>query len=249
MILSGVRKRTHPTGEEPWLTGWPFDLAPVAQLLREGLRFDASVTFLVGENGSGKSTLIEAIAEAYGVDVRGGHIGRKYATSQESGPLAQQIKLERTSAGRKLVGSKPRGYFLRAETAYGFFEAMSRHPAYGGHDLMRMSHGESFLAVFDTRFDRQGLYLMDEPESALSFSSCLKLLALMNEIRDRGSQVICATHSPLLASLPGAQILEIGDHGIRPSKWKDLELVDHWRRFLNNPGAYHRHLFDDAGEQ
>ncbi len=143
-----------------------------------------------------------------------------------------------------MVGTKPRGYFLRAETAYGFFEYVSGTPAYGEHDLLSMSHGESFLAVFDSRFTRQGLYLMDEPESALSFASTLKLLALLDDLRNAGSQVVCATHSPLLAALPGAQILELGDHGIRTVPWHELELVDHWRRFLTQPDAYLRYLID-----
>jgi predicted ATPase len=86
---------------------------------------------------------------------------------------------------------------------------------------------------------------MDEPESALSFTSSLQLLALMNDIRERGSQVICATHSPLLAALPGAQILQLDATGIQPVAWQDLELVDHWRRFLARPDAYLRHITTD----
>jgi predicted ATPase len=245
MIIDRVAARAHANGEELDLGGWPFTLAPVVQLMREGLRFERPVTFLVGENGSGKSTIVEAIAEAYGVDSRGGHIGRQYASPEPKSVLGQAIRLQRTKVGRSMVGTKPRGYFLRAETAYGFFEYVTGTPAYGGHELLRISHGESFLAVFDTRFHRQGLYLMDEPESALSFTSCLKLLALLGDIAERGSQVVCATHSPLLAALPGAQILEIGEHGIREVGWQDLELVDHWRRFLNRPDAYLRHLTGD----
>jgi predicted ATPase len=248
VIIEGVHSRAYAEGDEPNFRAWPFTLAPVAQLMRDGLRFARPVTFIVGENGSGKSTIIEAIAEAYGVDARGGHIGRPYASPEERGVLGQSIHLRRTKVGSTLVGKKPRGYFLRAETSYGFFEYVSGTPAYGGHDLLRLSHGESFLAVFDTRFSRHGLYLMDEPESALSFTSCLKLLALLADIAERGSQVICATHSPLLASLPGAQILEVGDHGIREVAWSDLELVDHWRRFLSRPDAYLRHLTDDNPE-
>lgn len=244
MIIQRVRRRAYAEGVAPPLRGWPFDLPPVAQLLAEGLTFDRPVTFLVGENGSGKSTVIEAIAEAYGVDSRGGHIGRDYASGAEKSDLAKELHLDRTQAGRAMVGRRPRGYFLRAETAHGFFEVMSGSQAYGGYDLTSLSHGESFLAVFDTRFNRQGLYLLDEPESALSFTSCLKLLALLGDIAQHGSQVICATHSPLLAALHGAQILEIGTHGIRETAWQDLELVDHWRRFLNRPDAYLRHLGD-----
>jgi predicted ATPase len=242
MIITAVEA----SGNEPGDAGWPFTLAPVAQLMRDGLRFTKPITFLVGENGSGKSTIIEAIAEAYGADVRGGHIGRQYATQGEKGVLGQAIRLRRTKTGSRLVGSKPRGYFLRAETSYGFFEYVSGSPASGGHDLLSLSHGESFLAVFDTRFGGEGLYLMDEPESALSFTSSLRLLTLLMDIAERGSQVICATHSPLLASLPGAQILEVGEHGIREVAWSDLELVEHWRRFLNRPDAYLHHLSGDS---
>jgi predicted ATPase len=245
MIIEAVQPRPHPPDEAPNLDRWPFTLPPVAQLMRDGLRFDKPVTLLVGENGSGKSTVIEAIAEAYGADVRGGHIGRDYASPLEPSPLGKEIRLLRTKVGRGMVGRKPRGYFLRAETAYGFFEYVTGTAAYGGHDLYGMSHGESFLAVFDARFTGQGLYLMDEPESALSFASSLKLLALMDDLRERGSQVICATHSPVLAALPGAQILEVGAGGIRPVDWQDLELVDHWRRFLNRPDAYLRHIVTD----
>ena len=90
-----------------------------------------------------------------------------------------------------------------------------------------------------------GLYLMDEPEAALSFSSCLRLIALLAQTAASGGQVICATHSPLLAGMPGARILEIGAHGIREVDWSNLELVDHWRRFLNRPEAYLRHLSED----
>jgi predicted ATPase len=245
MIIQGLQPRPHAPDEAPDLDQWPFTLPPVAQLMREGLHFDQPVTLFVGENGSGKSTIIEAIAEAYGADVRGGHIGRDYASSLQTSPLGQEIRLQRTKIGRSMVGRKPRGYFLRAETAYGFFQYVTGTSAYGGHDLYAMSHGESFLAVFDARFTGQGLYLLDEPESALSFTSSLKLLALMDDLRERGSQVICATHSPLLAALPGAQILEVGTHGIRSVDWQDLELVDHWRRFLNRPNAYLRYIVTD----
>lgn len=247
MIVAGVSRRAVPPDEEP-LRGWPFTLPPVAQILSDGLTFDQPVTFLVGENGSGKSTIIEAIAEAYGVDVRGGHSGRRYASALEPSPLGKELRLERTKVGRQMIGRKARGYFLRAETAYGFFEYVTENRVYGDHDLMSMSHGESFLTVFDIRFDQQGLYLMDEPESALSFTSCLRLLALLDQLRHNGSQVICATHSPLLASLPDAQILELGDHGARPVSWEKLELVDHWRRFLHRPDAYLKHLIEGADE-
>lgn len=105
-----------------------------------------------------------------------------------------------------------------------------------------MSHGESFLAILESRFDEPGFYCLDEPEAALSFQSTLALIAVLQRIVDDGGQVLCATHSPVLAALPGAQILEVGDWGIRPAAWNDLELVNHWRSFLDSPERYLRHL-------
>ena len=107
-----------------------------------------------------------------------------------------------------------------------------------------MSHGESFLEVLNTRFDEPGFYCLDEPEAALSFSSTLTLISVLQRIADEGGQVLCATHSPVLAALPGAQILEVGDWGLRETEWGDLELVRHWRSFLDGPGRYLRHLLD-----
>lgn len=211
----------------------------------------APVTFLVGENGSGKSTLIEAVAEAHGLDAHGGRAGRKYGNDRPKTPLGQQLRLEYTSAGSRMVTGPRRGrrgYFLRAETAFGLMRTVTGLPGYWQDDVTIMSHGEGFLAVLDAMFAHPGLYLMDEPEAALSFSSCLRLVALMQQLADTGGQVICATHSPLLTALPGAQILEVGEHGIRQAAWGDLALIDHWRRYLADPSAYLRHLFatDDA---
>ena len=108
-----------------------------------------------------------------------------------------------------------------------------------------MSHGESFLAVLESRFESDGLYCLDEPEAALSFSSTLALIAVLQRVSAAGGQVLCATHSPVLAALPGARIIEVGDWGLRESTWEDLQLVDHWRRFLQTPHAYLRHLVEE----
>lgn len=113
---------------------------------------------------------------------------------------------------------------------------------YWDEDTSEMSHGEGFLTVFGSMFSEPGLYVMDEPEAALSFTSCLRLVALMQELGRSGAQVVCSTHSPILAATPGAEIIEIGDHGTRRVSWDQLELVDHWRRYLDDPGAYLRHL-------
>ena len=108
-----------------------------------------------------------------------------------------------------------------------------------------MSHGESFLAVLGTRFDSPGFYCLDEPEAALSFSSTLGLISVLQELAETGGQVLCATHSPVLAAMPGATILEVGDWVVRETTWEDLDLVGHWRQFLGEPQRYLRHLTDD----
>ncbi len=105
-----------------------------------------------------------------------------------------------------------------------------------------MSHGEGFITVFTERFTEPGLYLMDEPEAALSFSSCLQLVALMHQLGESGAQIICATHSPILAATPGADIIEVGEHGTQRTTWEDLTLVALWRRYLADPASYFRHI-------
>lgn len=107
-----------------------------------------------------------------------------------------------------------------------------------------MSHGESFLQVLEEHFDAPGFYLLDEPESALSFSACLALVAVLDSLARTGSQVLCATHSPILTALPGATILQFGPDGISQVEWAELELVDHWRRYLAEPQRYLRHIID-----
>jgi len=116
---------------------------------------------------------------------------------------------------------------------------------YWEKNVMEMSHGEGFLEVLDTMFTEPGLYLLDEPEAALSFSSCFHLIAIINRLSGIGAQVICATHSPLLTALPGADILELSMDGINRVLWKKLELVDHWQRFLSNPSIYLRHIMNE----
>ena len=231
---------------------WPFTVPCVAALARDGLELTRPVTFLVGENGSGKSTLVEAIAEAAGLDARGGRAGRKYANNRDKTPLGKVIRLGLTHAGAKMQGgprTRRKGYFLRAETTFGFAEVVSGMHGYWEEDLAERSHGEGFWVIFESMFTEPGLYLMDEPEAAFSFTSCLHLVALMHQLGERGAQVICATHSPVLASTPGAEIIELGGYGFRRAEWSELDLVDHWRRYLANPEVYLRRLIEPAGQQ
>jgi predicted ATPase len=137
---------------------------------------------------------------------------------------------------------KKKGFFLRAETAFSMTEKLGGVLGFWEEDTARMSHGEGFNTVFRAMFQEPGFYVMDEPESALSFASCLQLVALMYELGQSGAQVVCATHSPILAATPRADIIELGEHGMRRVNWASLDLIDHWRRFLTVPDAYLRHI-------
>jgi predicted ATPase len=205
----------------------------------------AGVTFLIGENGSGKSTLIEAIAAAYPRRGFESPAIRKLGPkpSSEDSPLRWHI---RARTNRR---ASPAGFFLRAEAMHGYLGGIDADPsqarAWGGERLQDQSHGESFLAVLRHRFSDVGVYFMDEPEAALSFTSCLGLVALLHDLRREGSQVLVATHSPLLVALPGASILELGDWGIRRvAGYDQVGLVQLWRGFLDAPERYLRHLLE-----
>jgi len=128
---------------------------------------------------------------------------------------------------------------------HGFYTYLEDNPGKGDPRFHAMSHGESFLAVLERRFDSPGFYCLDEPEAALSFSSTLGLVSVLHEVARSGGQVLCATHSPVLAAMPGATILEVGEWGLRPTTWDELELVQHWRSYLDAPGRYLRHVIDD----
>lgn len=226
---------------------WPFTVPAVAQLVQQPLAFAAPVTFLVGDNGSGKSTLVEAIAEGFGLDSYGGKAGRKYAPRADSvrTPLGEVLRLDLTPAGSRMVRGprlKKKGFFLRAETAFQMTERLGGRAGYWDQDTTAMSHGESFLTMFAAMMREPGFYVMDEPEAALSFASSLNLVELMHELGSSGAQVVCATHSPILASIPGADIVEVGEWGMRRTAWDELELVANWRQYLDNPAAYLRHM-------
>ena len=128
---------------------------------------------------------------------------------------------------------------------HGWYSYLEDNPGKWDPRFHELSHGESFLAVLETRFDGGGLYCLDEPEAALSFSSTLAFIAVLQRVVAAKGQVLCATHSPVLAAMPGARILEVGEWGLRETTWADLELVWHWKRFLDAPQAYLRHLTDD----
>jgi predicted ATPase len=222
---------------------WPRTIPAVDQLMRDGLTLEKGVTFLVGENGSGKSTIVEAVAMAFGMSPEGGSTQGHHSTRPTESPLSAALRLQRG------LGSARWGFFLRAETMHGWYSFLEDNPQ---PDSVRnrdpvfheLSHGESFLELLRSRFSRPGFYCLDEPEAALSFSSTLGLIGVLHDVVRDGGQVLCATHSPVLAAMPGATILEVGDWGYRRTTWEELELVQHWKAYLDTPGRYLRHVLD-----
>jgi predicted ATPase len=215
---------------------WWARIPAVAALLDHGLDVPAGVTFLVGENGSGKSTIVEALAMAYGLNPEGGSRGARHRTRPTESELANSIRLVRSPyAGH--------AYFLRAETTHGLYTYLEASDARGLDTQLHLrSHGESFLDLLARKFDGYGFYVMDEPEAPLSFTSTLSLVSTVDALARVGSQVVIATHSPLLTALPGATILELGGHGIRRTEWGELDLVRHWRSYLGDPQLYLKRL-------
>jgi predicted ATPase len=216
-------------------TAFPGTIPAVRQLLRDGLDLGRA-TVLVGENGSGKSTLVEAIAVAFGLSPEGGSRNAMHSTRPTESSLRDSITLVRNGGAGRF------GYFLRAETMHGLYTYLEQHGD-DGPPLHEMSHGESFLQLIRDRFTNTGLWILDEPESALSVTGCMALLSHLTDLlEDDRNQVILSTHSPLLAALPGATILEVGEWGLRRSTWEDTDLVRLWRGFLDDPRRFLRHL-------
>jgi predicted ATPase len=194
---------------------------------------------LVGENGSGKSTLVEAIALAYGPSREGGSTGAPHSTRVSESESAVALRLGRG------IGASRWGFLLRAETMHGFYTYLENSPGQHSRDAVfhEMSHGESFLELVGSRFNEPGLHVLDEPESALSFAGCLALVGLLQRLAGTDTaQAIVATHSPLVAAVPGARILEVGEWGLRERTWAELGLVQDWRAFLDAPQRYLRHV-------
>jgi predicted ATPase len=220
---------------------YPFNL-PVLRGLDE-LAFHPKVTFLVGENGSGKSTLIEALAVAWGFNAEGGTKNFNFGTRPSHSELHRFVRLVR---GVK----RPRdGFFLRAESYFNVgtqIEALDREPAaappvinsYGGVSLHEQSHGESFFALLDHRFGGHGLYILDEPEAALSPSRQLSFLARMHELIGQASQFIIATHSPIILGYPDALIYQASPHGLERIDYEDTDHFQVTRNFLNRREAF-----------
>lgn len=222
---------------EDWNTH-PFDVPAVAQLGR--LEFDPAVTFFVGENGSGKSTLIEAIAVRAGFNPEGGtkNFRSTYRASESS--LKDHVRLARGARREKS------GFFLRAETMFNVSTEAEAYAAYGWAELHEMSHGEAFLWVATNKFHDNGLFILDEPEAALSPQRQLALLVRLHQLVRSGSQFVISTHSPILLAYPHATIFVLDRTGIHKTRYEDTEHYAVTRAFLQDPAGRLRQLFAEA---
>lgn len=221
---------------------FPFDIPAFSNGI--DLELPAPVTFFVGENGSGKSTLLEALAEICGFGPEGGNRDHHREAFEERSDLAQALRLS-------WMPKVTEGFFMRAESFYNFasyLDSVSNFRAYGGRSLHDQSHGESFLALFQNRFEH-GLYILDEPEAALSPQRQLAFLNIIHRLAEpRHAQFLIASHSPILLAYPGATLYQFEDPAIREVDYKDTEHYLITKNFLDNPERFLHHLFADDDE-
>jgi predicted ATPase len=227
-----------------WDVGrYPFNL-PVVRNLEE-LVFHPKVTFLVGENGSGKSTLIEALAIAWGFNAEGGSRNFRFSTRASHSELHAFVRPVRS------VKRARDGFFLRAESYFNVgsqIDELGVAGYYGGVSTHEQSHGESFFALFDHRFGGAGLYILDEPEAALSPNRQLSFLARMHELVTEDSQFIIATHSPIILGYPDAWIYQTTASGLERVDYEDTDHFQVTRSFLNRRQTFLDVLLKDADE-
>ena len=227
VIDISVLKERIPTPD-----AYPFNLPFVRDL--ERLKIDPKVTLFVGENGSGKSTLLEAIAVAMGFNPEGGSRNFLFSTRESHSALHECLRIAKGFR-------RPRdGYFLRAESFFNVatvVDDLGVEDGYGGKSLHQQSHGESFMSLLNERFKGLGLYILDEPEAALSPQRQLTALKRMHELVKQRSQFIIATHSPILMAYPGALIYQFSSDGVRQVEYRETEHFKVMREFMLDPEA------------
>lgn len=204
----------------------------------ERISFNKPVTFFVGENGTGKSTLLESIAVLMGFNAEGGSRDFSFSTNDTHSELCEYMSVIKRKTPKD-------GFFLRAESFYNtatYLEKNSNMLRYGGVSFHEQSHGESFLALVENRFTGNGLYILDEPEAALSPKRLMSLIVAIDELTKADSQLIIATHSPILMAYPNSEILELSDKGIQRKNLKDTEHFIITKQFINNPERMIRYL-------
>lgn len=219
---------------------YPFSMPAVRCL--DTMTFHPDVTFLIGENGAGKSTLLEAIAELVGYNPEGGNRNTRFSTRASHSNLSGYLKARR---GTKKPAD---GYFLRAESFYNlatYMEEVEYLGGFGGRSLHEQSHGESFMALLTKKLRGKGLYLLDEPEAALSPSRQLSALAAIHSLVRNESQFIIATHSPILMAYPNAKIYLLSETGIREVAYEETEHYQIARDFLTHREEMLRVLLEE----
>lgn len=224
------------------LTSYLRKIAAISSL--DELKLNSPVTFFVGENGSGKSTLLEAIAVAYGFNPEGGTLNYSFSTYDSHSELHNALRLIRS------INKAGWGYFLRAESFYNVATAEDYYSKMPGsrstpQEFHKKSHGESFLAVAQESFKPNGLYILDEPEAALSPQRQLTLLLEISKCVKNNSQFIIVTHSPILLGYPDADIISFDDGEIQPISYEDTQSYQITKMFINDRRQILRHLLDD----
>ncbi len=222
----------------PNFSMYPYCLPAIRTL--QSLSFHPNVTFIIGENGTGKSTLLEAIAIALGFNAEGGTKNFRFATHDSHSSLHKYIRVTKSFATPK------DGFFLRAESFYNvasYIDEIDAVNSYGGISLHEQSHGESFFSLFMNRFSGQSLYILDEPEAALSPMRQLSMLIRMHELAEQGSQFIIATHSPILMAYPETTIYSLTQEGIYESTLEETEHYQTTKLFFENRDRLFHHLF------
>lgn len=207
---------------------YPFSLPVVRNLERTLLH--PHVTYIVGENGSGKSTLLEALAITQGFNPEGGTVNFNFATRPSHSDLHEYLRIAKS--GKRAQN----GFFLRAESFFNVATAIDEigvTNSYGGKSLHEQSHGEAFFSLMKHRFGADGLYILDEPEAALSPNRQMSMLTLIHDLIKQGSQFIISTHSPILLSYPNATIYEIGEKGLQQVAYEESETFQVSKRFIN----------------